>query len=107
MNKIKSGDRVIVIAGKDKGRTGIVTGFDGDDRVMVEGVNVARKHTKPNPNAMPPVPGGIVDKEMPLHRSNVMLLNPETNKGDRVGIRTQDDGKRVRFFKSNDKLVDA
>ena len=106
MNKIKRGDRVIVTAGKDKGSTGIVTDFPGD-RVLVEGVNIARKHTKANPNAMPPVPGGIVDKEMPLHRSNVMLLNPATKKGDRVGIRTLADGKKVRFFKSNDEVVDA
>jgi large subunit ribosomal protein L24 len=105
MKRIKKGDQVVVIAGKDKGRRGAVLRLYRDDRVLVENVNVARKHQRPNPNAG--VPGGIVEKEMPLHISNVMLLNPVTDKGDRVGIRTLGDGRKVRYFKSNDEVVDA
>ena len=105
MNKIKKGDEVVVISGKDKGRRGTVLKVFADDRVLVEGVNVAKKHQKPNPNAG--VQGGIVEKEMPLHVSNVMLFNPLTKKGDRVGVRVLEDGKKVRFFKSNDEVVDV
>ena len=85
MAKIRQGDRVIVIAGKDKGRTGTVIRVYRDSRVLVESVNVSRKHQKPNPNAG--VPGGIIEREMPLDISNVMLFNPTTGKGDRVGYR--------------------
>ncbi len=105
MEKIKKGDDVIVIAGKDKGRRGTVLNVLDSGRVLVEGVNMVKKHQKPNPNAG--VPGGIIDKEMPIDRSNVMLFNPLTEKGDRVGIKTLEDGRKVRFFKSNNEVVDA
>ena len=94
-----------MIAGKDKGRRGTVTRVYKDERVLVESVNVARKHQKPNPNAG--VPGGIIEKEMPLNISNVMLFNPTTQKGDRVGYRRLEDGKKVRFFKSNNEVLDS
>ena len=105
MKRIKQGDEVIVIAGKDKGRRGNVIRVYEDDRVLVEGVNVARKHQKPNPNAG--VAGGIIEKEMPLDISNVMVFNPSLGKGDRVGIRHLADGKKVRFFKSNEEVLDT
>ena len=106
MNRIKKGDDVIVVAGKDKGRRGTVLSvIDEDDQVLVEGINVVRKHQKPNPNAG--VQGGIVEQERPVHVSNVMLFNPVTGKGDRIGIKTLEDGRRVRFFKSNNEVVDV
>lgn len=105
MEKIKKGDDVIVIAGKDKGRRGTVLNVLDSGRVLVEGVNMVKKHQKPNPNAG--MQGGIIDKEMPIHRSNVMLFNPLGEKGDRVGIKTLEDGRKVRFFKSNNEVVDA
>ncbi len=106
MQKIKKGDDVIVIAGKDNGKRGTVLKVVSElDRVVVENINVVKKHQKPNPNAG--VPGGIVEKEMSIHVSNVMLYNPQTKKGDRVGIRTLEDGKKVRYFKSTDEVVDA
>ena len=106
MNRIKKGDEVIVIAGKDKGRRGTVLGvIEEDDRVLIEGVNVVKKHQKPNPNMG--VQGGIVEQERPLHLSNVMIFNPITGKRDRVGIKTLEDGRRVRFFKSNNEVVDV
>jgi large subunit ribosomal protein L24 len=106
MNRIKKGDDVIIIAGKDKGRRGTVLNTnDESDRVLVEGINVVRKHQKPNPNAG--VQGGIVEQERPVHVSNVMLFNPATGKGDRIGIKTLEDGRRVRFFKSNNEVVDV
>ncbi|MEJ2138196.1 MAG: 50S ribosomal protein L24 [Gammaproteobacteria bacterium] len=106
MNKIKKGDDVIVIAGKDKGRRGTVLRIiDEDDRVLVEGINVVRKHQKPNPNAG--VQGGIVEQERPVHISNLMLFNPITGKGDRVGFKKLEDGRKVRFFKSNNEVVDV
>ncbi len=104
MNKIKKGDEVVVIAGKDKGGQGTVLQILDDDRILVEGINIAKKHQKPNPNAG--VPGGIIDRAMPLHISNVMLYNPSAKKGDRVGIR-EEGGKRVRYFKSNGEAVDV
>ncbi len=104
MNRIKKGDDVIVVAGKDKGRRGTVLNVD-DGRVLVEGVNIVKKHQKPNPNAG--VAGGIVEQERSIHESNVMLYNPLTEKGDRVGIKTLEDGRRVRFFKSNNEVVDV
>ena len=104
MQRIKKGDEVIVTAGKDKGRRGNVMQVLGD-RVMVENINVVKKHAKPNP--MAGVEGGIVEKEMSIHISNIMLFNPATNKGDRVGIKTLEDGKKVRFFKSNNEVVDV
>ncbi len=105
MNRIKQGDEVIVVTGKDKGRRGTVLRVYGDDRVVVENVNVARKHQKPNPNAG--VPGGIIEMETPLDGSNVMLFNPATEKGDRVGIKLLEDGRKVRYFKSNNEVVDS
>ena len=106
MQKIKKGDDVIVTAGKDSGKRGTVLKVVAElDRVVVENVNVVKKHQKANPNAG--VAGGIIEKEMSIHVSNVMLYNPQTKKGDRVGIRTLEDGKKVRFFKSTNEVVDA
>jgi large subunit ribosomal protein L24 len=106
MNKIRKGDEVVVIGGKDKGRRGTVLQLLDDDRVLVEGINIAKKHQKANPNAIPPVEGGIVDKEMPLNISNVLVFNPKTKKGDRVGIRVSDDGSKQRIFRSTGETVD-
>ena len=103
MRKIKKGDDVIIISGKDKGKRGSVLRVI-DDRVVVENCNMAKKHVKPNPNTGET--GGIVEKEMPLHISNVALFNPAANKGDRVGIKTLEDGRKVRFYKSNNEVVD-
>ena len=106
MNKLKKGDEVIVITGKDKGRRGTVIGVNTlEDRVLVEGVNVVKKHEKPNPNAG--VQGGIVESEREVHMANVMLFNPATGKGDRIGVKTLEDGRKVRFFKSNNEVVDV
>jgi large subunit ribosomal protein L24 len=106
MQKIKKGDDVIVITGKDKGKRGSVVKILTDEgRVIVENVNVAKKHQKPNPAAG--APGGIIEKEMPLDISNVALFNPATGKGDRVGIKTLEDGRKVRYFKSNGEVIDA
>ena len=105
ISKIKKGDEVVVTTGKDKGRRGTVLRVYDDERVLVENINIAKKHQKPNPNAG--VGGGIIEKEMPLHVSNVMLWNPVTKKGDRVGVRTLQDGRKVRYFKSNDEVVDV
>ncbi|MGK0673573.1 MAG: 50S ribosomal protein L24 [Halothiobacillaceae bacterium] len=105
MRKIRKGDEVIVITGKDKGRRGTVLKVGADNRIVVQGINLVKKHQKPNP--MLGIPGGIIEKEMPIDISNVMLFNPATQKGDRVGFRTLDDGRKVRFFKSNGEVVDA
>jgi|SRR5690606_17255611 len=105
MKRIRKGDEVVVIAGKDKGRRGVVLRVLDDDRVIVENVNVVKRHQRPNPARG--VPGGIIDKEAPLHVSNVMLFNPATQKGDRVGFRVLGDGRKVRYFKSNNEVVDA
>lgn len=108
MRKIKKGDKVVVITGKDKGRQGTVSAVLDDGHVLVEGVNVVKKHQKGNPNAG--VAGGIVEKEMPIDQSNVMLFNPATGKGDRVGFKTIGEGenrKKVRVFKSNQEVVDV
>ena len=105
MNKMRKGDEVIVITGKDKGRRGTVLQVFDDERVLVEGVNVAKKHTKPNPNMG--VQGGIVDQDMPIDISNVMVFNPKTKKGDRVGIKVSDNGKtKERVFRSSGEAVD-
>ena len=104
MNKIRKGDTVVLIAGRDKGRRGAVIGLDGD-RIRVEGLNMAKKHEKPNPNANRP--GGIIEREAPLHVSNVLVVNPATQKGDRVGFRALADGRKVRVFRSNKEMVDA
>jgi large subunit ribosomal protein L24 len=103
MHKIKKGDDVVVIAGKDKGKRGSVLRVI-DDRVVVENCNMAKKHIKPNPNTGET--GGIVEKEMPLHISNIALFNPASNKGERVGIKILEDGRKVRFYKSNKEVVD-
>ena len=105
MRKIKKGDDVIVITGKDKGRRGKVLRVVVGDKLVVEGVNLVKKHQKPNPQKG--VQGGIIEREMSLAKSNVMLWNPATKKGDRVGIKVLADGKRVRIFKSNGEAVDA
>ena len=105
MQRIRKGDEVVVIAGRDKGRRGTVVRVMDDARVVVENINIAKKHQKPNPNAG--VPGGIIEKEMPLDASNVMLWNPVTKKGDRVGFKTLDDGRKVRFYKSDNEVVDV
>ena len=102
MKRIRKGDEIIVTTGKDKGRQGTVLAVLDDDRVIVEGINIAKKHQRGNPQAGEP--GGIVDKAMPIHVSNVMLFNPSTNKGDRIGFRVED-GKKIRFFKSNNEAV--
>jgi large subunit ribosomal protein L24 len=104
MKKIRKGDEVIVIAGRDKGRRGTVVKVDGD-QLFVENINMVKRHTKPNPQRN--VPGGIVEKEASLHISNVMLWNPITKKGDRVGMKTLADNRKVRVFKSNNEVVDA
>jgi large subunit ribosomal protein L24 len=105
MRRIRKGDDVIVVAGKDKGRRGTVVRLLDNDRVVVEGINMAKKHQKPNP--MKGVSGGIMEIEMPLHISNVMPYNPATAKGDRVGFRTLEDGRKVRYFKSNNEVMDV
>lgn len=105
MKRIKKGDQVIVITGKYKGRRGTVTRVLADGHVVVENINVVKRHTRPNPAKG--VQGGIVEKEMPIDPSNVMLFNPATEKGDRVGFRTLDDGRKVRYFKSNNEVIDV
>ena len=105
MSKIRKGDQVVVTTGKDKGKRGTVLRMVGDDKVVVENVNIAKKHVRPNP--MRGEQGGIVDKEMPLHVSNVALYNPTTGKADRVGMKVLDDGRKVRVFKSNGEVVDV
>lgn len=104
MNRLKKGDEVIIIAGKDKGKKGTVSKFFDNNRVLVDGVNLVKKHAKANP--MTGAQGGIITKEMPIHVSNVALFNPETQKADRIGFRIENDVK-VRYFKSTDKAVDA
>ena len=105
MEKIRKGDEVIVITGKDKGRRGVVLkSVPKANRILVEGINMAKKHVKPNPQQNQQ--GGILEREMPMQISNVMLFNPVMKKGDRVGIRTLEDGRKVRYFKSNDEVVD-
>lgn len=105
MNKIRKGDEVIVIAGKDKGRRGTVLQVFPDDRVLVEGINVVKKHQKANPNMG--VEGGIIDKNMPVDVSNVMVFNPKTKKGERVGFKVGDDGSKERVFRKSGEPVDV
>ena len=106
MRRIRKDDEVIVIAGKDKGRRGKVTRVvENGERVIVAGVNMVKRHTKPNPARN--VPGGIIEREAAIHVSNVMLFNPVTKKGDRVGFRVLEDGRKVRYFKSNNEVVDV
>ncbi len=105
MRKIKKGDEVVVLAGKDRGKRGTVKQVLADDRVIVEGVNIAKKHQKPNPARG--IPGGIIEKEMPIHVSNVAIYNPQTEKADRVGFRILEDGRKVRYFKSTNEVIDV
>lgn len=105
MNKIKKGDEVIVLTGKDKGKRGQVLSVVSTEKILVEGINSVKKHQKPNPNKG--VEGGIVEKQMPVNISNVAIYNAQTNKADRVGFRVLEDGKKVRFFKSNNEVLDA
>ncbi len=103
MRKIVKSDQVLIVSGKDKGRRGSVTEVLSNGKLIVQGINLAKKHQKGNPNAG--IQGGIVEKEMPLDASNVMLINPATDKTDKVGFKTLDDGKKVRYFKSNGELI--
>lgn len=105
MQRIKKGDEVIVTTGKDKGRRGKVMSILKNDRVMVENINVVKKHAKPNP--MAGIEGGIIEKEMSIHISNIMPFNPASSKGDRIAIKTLEDGKKIRVFKSNNENVDV
>ncbi len=105
MRRIRRGDEVIVIAGKDKGRRGNVLRVVSDRRLLVDGVNVVKRHTRPDPGRNQP--GGIIDKEAAVDISNVMLFNPQTSKGDRVGFRTLEDGRKVRFYKSTGEVIDV
>ncbi|MDR2014162.1 MAG: 50S ribosomal protein L24 [Azoarcus sp.] len=105
MNKIRKGDEVVVLTGKDRGRRGMVLRRVDDERLLVEGVNRVKKHVRPNP--LKGEVGGIVEKEMPIHVSNVALFNPASQKGDRVGVKVLEDGRKARFFKSNGEMVDA
>ncbi|HIF55200.1 MAG TPA: 50S ribosomal protein L24 [Methylococcaceae bacterium] len=104
MQKLKQGDEIIVLSGKDKGKQGKILKKVGN-RLLVEGINRAKKHQKGNPNAG--IQGGIIEKDMPIDISNVGLYNPETKKADRVGFKVLDDGKKVRYFKSTNEVVDA
>jgi large subunit ribosomal protein L24 len=103
MNKIRTGDQVIVIAGRDKGKRGVVSSRKDDSHLLVEGINLVKKHTKPNP--MKGVSGGIVEKNMPIHQSNIAIFNATTGKADRVGIKSLADGKRVRVYKSSGEEI--
>ena len=105
MQRIRKGDEVIVLAGRDKGKRGTVLRRVDADHVVVEGVNRVKKHQRPNP--MKGVTGGIVDRDLPIHVSNVALFNPATKKADRVRSKTLQDGRKVRIFKANDEQVDA
>ncbi len=105
MKKIKTGDEVIVVSGKDKGRRGTVLALSKGNKMIIEGINMGKKTARPNPNKGET--GGIVDKEMPIDISNVMLFNPATGKADRVGFKRLKDNKKVRYFKSNDEVIDA
>ena len=105
MKRLKTGDEVIVTTGRNRGARGVVTRLVGEDRVLIENVNLVRKHRKPNPQQN--VPGGIVEEERPLHVSNVALYNSVTEKGGRIGIKTLADGQRVRYFKSDGEVIDT
>ena len=104
MNRIKKGDQVVVIAGKDKGKRGDVVRVAGD-KVVVSNINIIKRHTKPNPQAGQP--GGVIEREAPIHISNVMLFNPASGKGERVGIKVLEDGRKLRVFRSSGEAVDA
>ena len=103
MNKIRKGDQIIVLAGRDKGKRGTVTLRKDDSYILVDGINLVKKHAKPNP--LKGTTGGIIEKAMPIHQSNVAIFNAATGKADRVGIKLQADGKRVRVFKSRGEEI--
>ena len=103
MNKIRTGDEIIVITGRDKGKRGKVTARTTDSHVLIDGINIVKKHAKPNP--MKGTTGGIIEKAMPIHQSNVAIFNAATGKADRVGIKLQADGKRVRVYKSSGEEI--
>ena len=105
MNKFRKGDQVIVLAGRDKGKRGTIAARIDADHIVVEGVNIVKKHTKPNP--MKGTTGGVVDKTMPIHQSNVAIFNPATGKADRVGVKLLEDGRKVRVFKSSGDEIKA
>ena len=105
MNKIRKGDQVIVLTGRDKGKRGTVTARVDEQRVMVDGVNIVKKHVKANP--MKGTTGGVVDKTMSIHQSNIAIFNAASGKADRVGIKLLDDGKKVRVFKSSGEQIKA
>jgi len=105
MQRIRKGDEVVVIAGRDKGKRGAVLRRTGDEHVVVEGINRVKKHQRPNP--MQGVTGGVVDKDMPIHVSNIALFNPATQKADRIGFKILPDGRKVRVFRSNGEQVDV
>ena len=105
MRKIKKGDNVVVIAGRDKGKRGDVARIVDDTHVVVNGINAMKKHAKPNP--LKNQPGGIITKEMPIHVSNIAIWNPITQTADRIGFRIMDDGRKLRFYKSNGELINA
>jgi large subunit ribosomal protein L24 len=104
MRKLRSNDEVIVIAGKDRGKRGTISRLVGDRKVIVSGINMVKRHTKPNPNMGQP--GGIVEREAAIDISNIAIFNPGTNKADRVGIKVDDEGAKKRVFKSNDQEID-
>lgn len=105
-NKFRQGDQVVILTGKDKGKRGTITKVITETGcVVVENINIVKKHQKPNPQMN--IPGGIIDKEMPVNVSNVAIFNPTTGKADRVGFKILDDGRKVRFFKSNSEVLDA
>jgi len=107
VNKIRKGDQVVVLSGRDKGRRGAVLELLDGERVLVENVNMVKRHTRGNPQAKTPQPGGIIDKPMPLHRSKLAVWNPATKKPDRVGFKTLANGKKVRTFRSTGEMLDA
>ena len=104
MNRIKKGDQVIVTAGKDKGKKGDVVRVAGD-KIVVSNINIIKRHTKPNPQANQP--GGVIEREAPIHISNVMLFNPASGKGERIGVKVLEDGRKLRVFRSSGEAVDA
>ena len=104
MKKLKKGDSVIIIAGKDKGKKGEILKIIEPDKLVISNINLAKKHVKPNPNKQET--GGILEREMPMHISNVMILNPLTKKGDKIGFKKLEDGKKVRVYKSNQEVID-
>ena len=104
MNRIRKGDQVVVISGKDKGKKGDVVRVAGD-KVVVSNINIIKRHTKPNPQANQP--GGVIEREAPIHISNVMLFNPASGKGERIGVKVLEDGRKLRVFRSSGEAVDA